>query len=161
MSGRGFFHAPTHPKLFPKVFHNSCQVILTSSPIMLELKVSGERVSHRQVEPLTGLGEMTEMRAKIIGTTDANQAQRFEDEHGGQWIYYTDDCCGNIAVNACDDEGDLLSSGGAGVFAYTGHSETEGEIHVKTEGEHFGVNYENEFMVADGEWKENLVDAEF
>lgn len=93
------------------------------------------------------------MRATIIGTTDAKQAQRFEDERGGQWIYFTDDMQGNIAVNACDDMGSLTS--GAGVFSYAGNSETEGEIIEKKDGEFFGMNCDEEFVVENGEWAEN------
>jgi hypothetical protein len=91
------------------------------------------------------------MNAKVIGWTDAGQAERFEDEHGGQWVYFTDDAAGTVAVNACDDHGNLTD--GAGVFVWQVGTDDAGTIHRKSDGDTYDVNNPGEFVVKNGEWR--------
>jgi hypothetical protein len=91
------------------------------------------------------------MRAKVIGWTDSGAAERFEDEHGNHWVYYADAMGGTIAVNACDDMGNL--TGGAGVFVWEPGTKDTGSIHRKENGETYDVSNPGEFVVVNGEWR--------
>jgi hypothetical protein len=84
--------------------------------------------------------------AKVIGWTDSNDAELFEDEHGYQWKHAVDAADGTVAVERTDG----LK---AGIFSWHNFG-MMGTLKPCEDGETYGVNCEADRVVVDGEWVE-------
>jgi hypothetical protein len=82
----------------------------------------------------------------MIMSTARRDKLDFVDEYGTRWIYYTDDGNGNYAIQNEDDAKAAIASGNG-----------DGTYHVTAlrDGDTFGVNCTDEFIVECGQWTTN------
>lgn len=88
------------------------------------------------------------LTATTHSTTDTNAAQSFIDSNGTEWFVEVDAADGTLAVQ------NHLYPPQAGIFTWNANGE-EGTITIRQEGDFYGVNCDEEFVVDDGEWVQN------